>query len=475
MNLLIANASDLDGAPLALRIEAGVISALAHYLPKRSGEVYLDGGGGLLMPGLRDHHLHLYASAAAMASLRCGPPEVNTEEELASLLAQRSSKGGEWIRGVGFHDSVCSSVDRHWLDRVVGETPVRIQHRSGMLWVLSSAALAELGITNASHLPSGAERDAKGRLTGRFYNMDGWLGERFPRHVFSLAALSRHLASFGLTGLTDTGVNNDLSQWQSLRQAVISGDCRQRLLVMGRESLSSVADASPGWVEVGPRKLYLREVALPDLEQFSNDIRRAHEQGRGVAVHCVTRVELHFALAAIDAAGSYGRDRIEHASVADDEAIDKMARLNVTAVTQPHFIAERGDQYRRDVEVDDQPLLYRAKGFLDGGVALAGGSDAPYGGLDPWSAMAAAVSRKTVAGLTMGEAERLSPEQALALYGGSADAPGRGLQTLAVGQAADLCLLDSPWHAVRESLHRRHVRATLVGGQFIHQREDDLV
>ena len=42
--------------------------------------------GGALLPGLHDHHLHLFALAAADASLRCGPPEVRNLRALADAL-----------------------------------------------------------------------------------------------------------------------------------------------------------------------------------------------------------------------------------------------------------------------------------------------------------------------------------------------------------------------------------------------------
>ena len=94
-----------------------------------------------------------------------------------------------------------------------------------------------------------------------------------------------------------------------------------------------------------------------------------------------------------------------------------------------------------------------------------------FGSADPWRAMAAAVRRTTGSGVTMGEAETLTPEQALALYTSSADSPGVVQRTLAVGAEASLCLLDCPWAAARTDLSSAHVRATWRRGELIYDRD----
>jgi predicted amidohydrolase YtcJ len=137
-------------------------------------------------------------------------------------------------------------------------------------------------------------------------------------------------------------------------------------------------------------------------------------------------------------------------------------------VSQPHFIAERGDRYLEDVEPGQVPLLYRLASFRDAGVTLAAGSDAPYGTLDPWEAMRAAVSRRTAAGTVMRADEALSPEEALAFY--LADPLDLTRQRkIRAGDPADLCLLHRPWNFVRERLDSALVRAVIVAGNLVHE------
>jgi predicted amidohydrolase YtcJ len=104
-------------------------------------------------------------------------------------------------------------------------------------------------------------------------------------------------------------------------------------------------------------------------------------------------------------------------------------------------------------------------------VALAAGSDSPYGPSDPWLGIRAAVERRTAAGSPIGEGERLNPERALALYQGPLSDPGGPPARVAVGRPADLCLLGAPWNVARRELDRELVRATVVGGRVICEGE----
>jgi predicted amidohydrolase YtcJ len=102
--------------------------------------------------------------------------------------------------------------------------------------------------------------------------------------------------------------------------------------------------------------------------------------------------------------------------------------------------------------------------WRDTGVALAGGSDAPYGAANPWVAMQAAVERRTRGGASIGPTEALTPEQALGLYLTPPQAPGGQPRRVAVGEPADLCLLDRPWAQARSRLAEVRVVATIRGG-----------
>ena len=457
-----------------LRIAEGRIAAIAAQLHTRDGEVVIEAEGAALVPGLHDHHLHLASLAASRASLQCGPPQLHGAAELAETLREQVGGTG-WLRGIGYHESVAGDIDRHWIDRNLCCRPVRIQHRGGRLWVLNSLALQVLGVSDAGDDP--LER-IDGRLSGRLYDNDTWLRQRLGRERPNLAEVSRHLASLGVTGVTDTSPDNSPEEVRWLRQAQRRGELLQEVLVMGNDSLDGF-DAGPAICAaevprllIGPRKFHLHEAHLPDYETLCADIRCAHQAGRNVAFHCVTRTELVFTLGALREAGAWPGDRIEHAAVTPPELLDELRQLGLTVVSQPGFIAERGDSYLAEVDAADQPWLYRLKAFLDAGVPLAGSTDAPFGEADPWKAMDAAVARLTARGHAIGAAEALSPEQALALFTSPLHAPGQALCRIEVGAAADLCLLDAAWGRARLDLAAVRPRLTLRCGRVIWARSN---
>jgi len=454
---MLIRRAEIAGEPgLDVRIAAGRIAAVGRDLPREPGEDALDAAGGALLPGLHDHHVHLLALAASLDSVACGPPEVRDARALARVLADAPGTG--WIRGTGYHESVAGALDRDALDRLAPDRPARIQHRTGAAWLLNGAAVRALGLDAGADAP-GVERDAAGRATGRLLGLDAWLRERLPAGgPLDLARVGRLLACAGVTGATDATPTNDAASLALLAALP------QRVVVMGGPDLPE--PTAPNLAR-GAVKVLLREDALPTPEALARTVRGAHAQHRSVAIHCVTRAELVVAAAALGAAGARPGDRIEHASVAPPDLVALVAELPVTVVTQPNFVRERGDAYLRDVPDRDRPWLYRCQGFLDAGVPLGAGTDAPFGRPDPWWAMQAAVDRRSEAGLALGAGEALAPERALALFTTPPEAPGGPPRRIAPGAPADLCLLALPWKRARDRLDAADVACAWRAGAML--------
>jgi len=471
--VLIRRAEIDGGAPVDVRIEGDLISSIDAELSPQPGEACIDASGGALLPGLHDHHTHLLALARADASVRCGPPEVRSRADLRGVLTRADARlpRGEWIRGVAYYPSVAGELDCRTLDDWVPTRPVRIQHRSGALWMVNSAGLELLGLSPKEpvrEVPAGVDLDAEGRPTGRLFRLDTWLRSRLERTAPpDLAPLGRKLASFGVTGLTDATASNAEDELVHLVDAVASGALPQQLVVMGTAKLPQPLHPR---VERGARKVMLAEVDLPPFDELVATIEGAHRSERAVAIHCVTRAELVLATGAFAAAGCREGDRVEHASVAPPDLIAILAELPLTVVTQPNFLRERGDAYLMDVDERDRPWLYRGRGFLDASIPLGAGTDAPFGDPDPWLAMRAAVDRRTAGGTALGAFEGITPERALALFTTSAAAPGGVPRRVEAGTCADLCLLDRPWAAARDLLAKECVAATLCAGQVAFRR-----
>ena len=469
-------------------------------------EEIIDADGGALLPGLHDHHIHLLSLAESLRSVDVS--QVADAGQLRSRLravaddAADRSAGGGWIRAIGYHESAAGDLTKQDLDEIVRNRPLRIQHASGAMWMFNTLGMELLGVSETT---PGAELDEAGMATGRLFREDELLRSGLsppePYAAASEAAASAGdsqiakgltevgimLSSFGVTGVTDATPGYGDAEVGFFRNMAEVGMIPQRLTLMPSVE-RVIADASPPknsatqstpaisaeaastempmpHVSFGPHKIILSDHALPAFSEVADEVRAAHEAGRPVAVHSVTRASLALLVAVLSDVGSLEGDRVEHVSVAPPELVAELQRHKVRVVLQPHFIAERGDRYLKEVEGEDLQWLYRCQGFLDAGLRVAGGTDAPFGKPNPWLAMWAAVRRKTQPGeQVIAPQERVAAAQARDLFLSPLDDPGGKPRRVSEGMAGDLCLLHEPWGEVARSMPENPVRTVWIGG-----------
>lgn len=460
MTLLLRDVA-VRGRRLDVRVSGDRISAMGPGLVREHGEDVLDGRGGALLPGLVDHHLHVHALAAMLVSTRCGPPDVLDPAALAAALDAAPADRQGWVRGVGYTESVAGDLDAVALDRLHARRPVRVQHRSGALWAVNSAGARALRLDTGTD--PGIERLADGTPTGRLWRADTWLRARLPPMPLpDLAPVGAQLAAHGVTSVTDATPDLDPTALHALRHAVATGALPQRVLLLG-VPLDTVVDEHR--LSTGPYKIVLADSGLPAFPDLVDHVRAAHSSGRAVAAHAVTREALLLLLAALDEAGSHPGDRVEHAALVPDETRADLARRRIAVVTQPGFVTDRGDAFLTDHDAIDLPDLYRCASLLAAGVPLALSSDAPYGPLNPWTVLRAAVERRTRSGALLGPAERLSPAAALDALLSEPTQPGGPARTVTVGGPADLVVLNG---AVTDlPTDDNPVHAVIIGGQHV--------
>ena len=148
--LLIRDA-EVDGRRVDVACAGGVVTHVGAAPAARTSRSTL--AGGALLPGLHDHHVHLMAMAAARGSVDVGDRRPRRALRHARRVTTGCALSATTSRSAG-------PLDRDRLDAVVADRPVRVQHRSGQLWVLNSAALARTGIESLTE--DGIERDATG-------------------------------------------------------------------------------------------------------------------------------------------------------------------------------------------------------------------------------------------------------------------------------------------------------------------------
>jgi predicted amidohydrolase YtcJ len=464
MSLFLSDV-EVDSVRCSVLVNDSTVAAVGAHLTCPPDAQRIDGNGGMLLPGLHDHHVHLLSSAAAARSVNVGPPDVRSAADLRRVLRDAAtSRDGTWIRAIGYHESVAGPLDRDILDQITPSNPIRIQHRSGAMWFLNSLGLRHSRLEDAS--TSHGERDGNGRLTGRLWR-SGHVFETVDGDNFDdLEAFSDSALRRGVTGFTDAAPNQTDAGLEMLAAAHEHGAIRQRLTLMSPIDVT----AAPHYdVAVGPVKVLLDDVNLPPMDDLVATIELAHRGQRAVAIHCVTDVQTALALTAVSVAGPIGSDRIEHGALMPF-AFDTLARAcEVTVVTQPHFIAERGDDYLREVPEASHGELYRARTLIDARIPIAGGTDAPFGSSDPWVAIAAATRRTTRSGAVVGPRERLTPMQAIQLFTGDVLRPGRQRRIVA-GARADFCLLSLDTKEALEDLSSKNVRATIIDGRIAFER-----
>jgi len=432
--MLIQRALLLDGTATDIRVEERIVEV--GDLKPHNGEQVFDAAGQTVIPGLHDHHVHLRSAAAALTSVRVGPAEVRGRADLARALADAPVGDDGWIRAVGYHDAVAGPLDRDVLDELSPPLPVRVQHRSGVLWTLNSAGLARIGLTDH---PDGQLRSAD----------RGW-SDTLQRNESGLAEVSRGLTELGVTGITDATPDFEVADIVKLMEAHRRGELRQRVHCLA------------------PGKRILHDGDL-DLAELAAWVAERHAADAPVAVHCVTAAQLVVTLSALREAGTHPHDRIEHAAVVPDDSMADLTDLGVTVVTQPNFVAERGDQYLSDVPAAEHHELWRVASLLKGRVKVALSTDMPFGQGDPWATMRAAVHRTTAAGAVLGPDECVSAREALILFFGTSGQPTIP-RVIGPAQPGDLCVLAASPDEVLTELDARMVAATVVAGEVVFER-----
>ena len=445
---LVLRDADVDGRVVAVRVVGDLVAAVGPNVHATSDDIVIDAGGGALLRGLHDHHMHVHTLAAAWASVPVGPPAVTTPDGFRARLA-----------------AMPRLADRCEPSDITSASPVTSTGMCSMPWsgmCRCACSTAPAGCGSSTRRPcapwavSNAPPISASSVVSQGSRPVGCGGPTTscaaPAAPLDLAPVGDALARVGVTAITDATATNDRATVSRL------AELPQRVRVMGPLDLAWDRQATGVRPVLGEVKVLLDDDRLPPFDGTIELIGAAHGRGRGVAFHCVTLVQLQFALAALRAAG-VRNDRIEHASVAPPDAIASLRELGLVVSVQPSFVAERGDDYLGDVDPQDIDALYPLASLERAGVRALGSTDAPYTTFDPWRTMRAAVDRCTPSGAVVGPGERITPRAALALFG--ADQP------VVAGIPADLVLLRVPLANVLARLESSDVTATIVAGKVL--------
>jgi hypothetical protein len=440
----------------------------------------------VVIPGLRDAHLHPLGLASP--SLNLG--SIGDIEELRALIAQTEGT----IVGSGLNEHALSDgrlPTRHDLDDI--DRPVLLYRVCGHIAVANTAALEAAGLEPGTPDPPGGtlDRDQDGTPTGILRETAISLVASHlataPVRSERLLATLQDLVSLGITSIGAVIT----SAWSERIEPLIdlAGDLPLRvhaiLEALDRSTiraldhphltfggLKAFADGSLGGRTAALREPYSDDpttagVLRLDRAGIASRARISLDAGGIVAVHAIGDLAMDGVLDCFEELIDNGAPprslRVEHASIADDTHLERMADLGVTACVQPAFVPSDAPWLSQRLGAVRASLVYRFATMLRSGIPTSGGSDAPVESPDPFAGMAAAQDRGGFR-----PEESLSAEEAFALFTTSAAESLGEPVPLSYGAPADFTVVDrDPVLASPDSLRGTRVVATWVGGNEV--------
>jgi predicted amidohydrolase YtcJ len=426
----------------------------------------LEASNGAIVPGFVDAHVHLVALARRATEIDCSKERARTIAQLQAVLRQAAlaRPPGSWIRAFGYDEAFLtekrppSVAD---LDSAAPEHPVRLLHRTGHAVILNGLALRLLGLPRREVI-----YEPGGLLKGKIPAADPGETSRLIREA------SLRLLAAGVTMAHDPTPGQLDADVAALRGWANDRTIRQRLVAYGSPAAfcGRREDAGARFIHAGV-KIVIEEGSAPG--EIAEAVETADRAGAQIALHAVEGGPLVIALEALRRLGAERvrrrRHRIEHAALCPAALCEEIARAGATVVTHPDFLRLFSERYASELEPEEHDCLYPLKSFLDVGVPVALGSDAPVGASRPLAGMQAAARRATAGGRILGGSQAVDLAQALELhtYGGAAAAGlERVLGSIEPGKLADLVLLDAdPVTVPVDEVASIGVRATIVGGE----------
>ncbi len=397
-----------------------------------------DIAGGMLLPGLIDAHNHFLSTGESLASLDLRFPGVDSPDALLRVVADAAAElaPGQTIAGFGFDNGKYALPTLAELDAAAGDHPLQFFHTSGHNVLVNSLVFRQAGVDDATPDPDGGRfvRDHDGRLTGLC--LDAACGAVVPAEVdigshgpnfhsksttesliASVARASKAYRAAGLTCVADAQVTSrELRGYRAAREQGVLG-VRTVCMPLSHQlddfnALGLVGPFGDDWLSIGHLKIYAdgsltggTAAFSPEVDakgqttsyfhepaELSTLIECAWAAGWRVAVHAQGDAAIAAVLDGYEAAArafprSDARPRIEHAGLPLERGIERMAALNVTAVLQPSYLHDFGDEYLQSLG-DHAHELQPNRSMLERGVRVVLSSDSDVASYQPLTTIA---------------------------------------------------------------------------------------
>lgn len=495
----------------------------------------LDVQGKTIIPGIIEGHAHFLGIGNQKMVLDL--QAVRSWDEIVGLVqkAALSAKPGEWILGRGWHQekwntkptSLAEGYPLHFdLSSVSPNNPVMLTHASGHADIVNQRAMEVAGITESTKDPENGQiiRTSRGLPAGVFLGsarsplwsayqgyeatLDPNVIHEKERQKAILAA--QEMLENGITSLHDAG--SAFSDIPLYKELISEGKLPVRLYLMMRVpydtlakygkrervvgygnhhltvravklSLDGALGARSAWMLKPYSDLNIKTginyVPIPAFERIAQ---LAHELDYQMSTHAIgdranrETLNIYETIFTQTQAPAELRWRVEHAQHLHPEDIPRFAQLGVIASIQAiHCVSDGPWVPLRIGEQRAAEGAYRWKDFVESGVVVANGTDAPVEDIDPIANFHATVTR------LMKNGKRFYPEQALtrqqALRSMTLDAAYAAFEedlkgSLEAGKLADLVVLNQDLLTVEEeAILQTQVLKTIVGGKVLYQAE----
>lgn len=474
----------------------------------------IDLGGGTLLPGFIDTHVHPVMLAYFNMNARLTGAASIEEVQQRLGEAAASSAAGEWVIGLDFDDKALAErrmLTRHELDAAVGDVPTIVMRYDGHMLIAGTRAIEAAGVTAGSADPEGGmiDREDDGYPAGPFRETAAQLlvsaapPPDISRFADSARATFQGLAARGITSLgavlqTDgegpAGAQGVLDipamllVLDGIPQNIFSMLIARDFAAVDAARLTPLERDKVGGHRVGAMKIFAdgslgsstaymtapfedapgRGFMIFSEEELYRRMSLAHDAGLQIATHAIGDAAIRsvvdlYARLQKENPRQDARHRIEHASVLDASIVEDMARLGIVAAVTPMYISSEKAWLRERLGEERARRTYPFRALLDAGVVVAGSSDAPVESTDVMKAIECCVTRDGFEPQqSIGVLEALRMYTIDAAY---AQHEERDKGSVAAGKLADMVLLDAdPTAVAADRISSIGIKRTIAGG-----------
>jgi predicted amidohydrolase YtcJ len=479
--------------------------------------------GQTVIPGLMDNHLHGAGGGPGVDLSRA-----RSLGDIAAAVTARvkiSKPGDVIVSNSDWHEAQLAEQRlplRDDLDRMAPANPV-ILVRGGHEYILNSEALARSHITEKTEVPPGGRitRYADGRLNGELVDSAKSLITLPPPAATTADSASRSaearrakaddynkLHAAGLTTVRHPGIS--VADYRTLQEMQKRGQLTMRVNVLMSSAINMDAtapallqsgiepDEGDEWLRVGGVKLAVdggfegglmrdpyeepwgenktfRGLQTINTERYIAAVRAFNQQDWRVATHAVGDAAIDLVLNAYEKANAersiVGRRwSIEHAFIGRPDHLPRIKALGLAISAQNHLYLA-GPSLVKYWGATRAGITTPVKMYLDAGLPVSSGTDAPVVPYPPLWTIYHFVTRDTISGGVLGADQRISRQQALRLATINNAWLMMEEQTkgsIEPGKLADLVVLnEDPLTCPEPRLRDAKVLMTMIGGKVV--------